>query len=105
MSKTVGMSLVRQATSRVGRLRRGRAQPGATRAHGAQPLAETGPGPRLQLRIAVPVLASRRLEVLEPGVRLLDLQQFLGVLGSGHHRNSSLVGWKETRTETGRTAG
>ena len=46
---------------------------GAARADGAQALVETCPGPRLDLAVARLRLAARRLEVLEPGVGLLDL--------------------------------
>ena len=44
----------------------------------AQPLAEARPLPRLDLAVARFRLTPRRLEVLEPGVGLLDQQQLLG---------------------------
>jgi hypothetical protein len=62
----------------------GRPQARATGADGAQALRESGPGPRLELLVARFVLASRRLEILEPGVGLLDLKQFLCELRLGH---------------------
>src|SRR5438093_4245195 len=56
-------------------LRRGRAQPRPPRPDRPQPLAQPGPRPRLDLAVADRRLASRRLEILEPGVRLFDHQQ------------------------------
>src|SRR5436190_37381 len=44
---------------------------------GAQALVEARPGPGLDLAVARQRLVPRRLEVLEPGVRLLDLEQLL----------------------------
>src|SRR5262249_56171655 len=50
----------------------------ALRADGAQPLAKACPRPRLDLFVARFGLSPRRLEVLEPGVGLLDQQELLG---------------------------
>src|SRR3954468_3968969 len=49
--------------------------PGLDRAH---PLHQPGPGPRLHFAVPRCRLPAGGLEVLEPGIRLLDQQQFLG---------------------------
>src|SRR4051794_13654758 len=56
----------------------------ALRPDRAQPLAEACPRPWLDLVVAGLGLRPRRLEVLEPGVGLLDHQQLLG-FSSGFH--------------------
>src|SRR5207244_7164996 len=65
-------------------LRGCRAKSPAPPVDGPQPLSETCPRPRLELGIARLVLPTRCFEVLEPGVRLLDLQQLLSELSLGH---------------------
>src|SRR5215467_14264894 len=46
-------------------------------AESAEALVEAGPGPRLDFAVTRHRLIPRRLQVLEPGVRLLDLEQLL----------------------------
>jgi len=57
---------------------------GALGSNSTQPLAEAGPGPGLDLAVAIRGLGPRRLEVLEPGVGFLDQQQLLGFWSGGH---------------------
>src|SRR5471032_2214824 len=54
------------------------------RPDGAQALAEPGPRPRLDFPVAGGRLPTRGLEVLEPGVSLLDEQELFGFKRSGH---------------------
>ena len=69
----------------------------------AQPLHEARPGPRLELAVAGRRLAAGRLEVLEPGVRLLDHQQLVYfALGHGRAEPPS-VDAAQCRTGVGRT--
>src|SRR5438445_9303917 len=56
-------------------LGRGRSEPRPPRLDRPQPLAQARPGPGLDLAVADRRLAPRRLQILEPGVRLLDHQQ------------------------------
>src|SRR5207253_2816223 len=62
-----------------GALLSGRCRPqlGATSPDCAEPLAETRPCPRLDFRVARRGLAAGRLQVLEPGVGLLDQQELV----------------------------
>src|SRR5438270_880605 len=73
--------------------------PGLDRPH---PLHQAGPGPRLELAVAGRRLAAGRLEILEPGVRLLDQQQFLGLALPRHHQVLLVVHGPDRRTGIGR---
>ena len=55
-------------------LRGGWAEPRPARPDGTQPLGEAGPGPGLDLLVPERGLRPGRLEILEPGVGLLDCQ-------------------------------
>src|SRR6476620_7236783 len=68
---------------------RSRAQLGAARTDRSESLVEARPGPWLDLAIAGLRLVAGRLEVLEPGVRLLDHEQLLG-LALVHHPGAPL---------------
>ena len=61
---------------------------GASGTDGPQALAEPCPCPWLELLVAAFVLPTGRLEVLEPGVRLLDLQQLFCKLRVRHAETS-----------------
>src|SRR4051812_18778315 len=85
---------------------RSRAQLGAARADRPEPLVETGPRPRLDLLVPGLRLVPRRLEVFEPGVRLLDHQQLFRFALVHHWGRAPLrVGDdRDARTYVGRTA-
>ena len=74
------------------RLGGGRAKARPAGANGAQALIEARPGPRLDLGVARLGLDARRFEVLEPGIRLFDLQQLLCELYLRHRHSLRLVG-------------
>src|SRR5260221_434593 len=69
--------LTRKKRGSGGRCRLQLRAPGA---EGAEALVESRPRPRLDLAVARDRLVPRRLEVFEPGVRLLDLEQLLRFL-------------------------
>jgi hypothetical protein len=50
----------------------------------AESLVQAGPGPRLDFAVPGYGLITSRLEVLEPCVRLLDLEQLLGLADRPH---------------------
>src|SRR5436305_13806901 len=74
-------------------LRGGGAELRPPRLDRAQALLQAGPSPGLDLEISHLGLSSDRLSVLEPGVRLLDEQELLGLgaLHPGHGRTSRVV--------------
>src|SRR4051794_19639560 len=75
----------RHARRRVPKLRRScRLQLLLLRPDRAQPLMEPGPRPRLDFLVADLELAPGCLEVLEPGVRLLDQQELVCVAVARH---------------------
>jgi hypothetical protein len=92
MSNSVAIGLAPKAISAPlagtdrfsGELRGGRPQSRATRADGSKPLPETGPRPRLELGITPFVLTPSRLQILEPCVRLFDVQQLVCELHLRH---------------------
>src|ERR671936_2155169 len=65
----------RGATSKLGS---SRPELRAPRLDRAESLTKSRPGPGLDLRVAKRGLTPRRLEVLEPGVRLFDQQELVG---------------------------
>src|SRR4029079_8531608 len=71
------------------RLRGCGAQLRAARTDRPEPLVEARPGPRLDLPVPGLGLVAGRLEVLEPGVRLLDHEQLLRLALVHHPRRSS----------------
>src|SRR3954454_601553 len=76
----------RRARRRVSTLgRRCRLQLLLLRPDRAQPLMEPRPRPRLDLPVADLELTARGLEVLEPGVRLLDEQELVRVAVARHN--------------------
>src|ERR1035437_2413026 len=90
-SKSQSQEALRQATMRRAPLRGRRPELRPTRPDGAQPLGEAGPGPGLDFAVADGRLPTRRLEGLEPGVRLLDQQEFLRLKRYGHGCTSHVV--------------
>jgi hypothetical protein len=68
-----------------------RAKASTTCAHGTKALGEACPRPWLDLGIPRPGLAARRLQVLEPGIRFLELQELFGQL-CVRHRPSHRLG-------------
>src|SRR4051812_25717927 len=66
-------------------------QLGAADADRPQPGREPRPGPRLDLEVPPGRLAANRLEVLEPGVRLLDQQKLVRLAISHGHPVTSPV--------------
>ena len=81
---------------------RRRAELRAAGAEGAEALVEAGPGPRLDFAIAGGGLVPRRLEVLEPGVRFLDLEQLLRFANRAGQGVVVIVHGRECRTRIGR---
>ena len=71
-------------------------------AEGAETLVEAGPGPRLDLSVTRHRLVPRRLQVLEPGVRLLDLEQLLRFANRPGEGVVVIVHGRECRTRIGR---
>src|SRR6266540_2982067 len=76
----------RQATIRRPSGRGRRAELRAAGFDRPEPLGEARPRPRLELPVADRRLSPSRLEILEPGVRLLDQQQFLGLARPSHRQ-------------------
>ncbi len=74
----------------------------AAGAEGAETLVQAGPCPRLDLAVALHGLVPRGLEVLEPGVGLLDLEQFLGFANRPGEGVVVIVHGPDSRTRTGR---
>src|SRR5512142_3287656 len=72
-------------------LRRRRPELRAPRLDRPQPLRQAGPRPGLDLAVARLGLRPRRLEVLEPGVRLLDQQELFGFVIPSHSATSGVV--------------
>ena len=71
----------------LGGLRSG-AQLGASGLDGSEALGQPGPGPGLDFLVAERRLPAGRLQVLEPGVCLLDQEQLMGFALSGHQTTS-----------------
>ena len=60
----------------------------SSRAHRAKALREPRPRPGLELGVPRLHLAASGLEILEPGVGFLELQELLGKLGVRHHTHA-----------------
>src|SRR5207253_8658333 len=65
-------------------------------------LVETGPGPGLDLAVARNRLVPGRLEVFEPGICLLDLEQLLRLAYRPGERVVVIVHGPDRRTQVGR---
>src|SRR5205807_10530425 len=89
------------SASRRGLRRRG-PQPRPPRLDRPEALRQAGPSPGLDLVVAGLRLALRRLEVLEPRIRLLDHQELFG-LAPHRHGFTSDREWPDRRTRLGRT--
>src|SRR6266516_1344098 len=74
----------------------------AAGAESSEALVEAGPGPRLDLAIPGNRLVPRRLEVLEPRVGLLDLEQLLGFADRPGDSVVVIVHGRDSRTQVGR---
>src|SRR5579859_2367752 len=81
---------------------RGGFELGAAGAESPKALVEPGPRPGLDLSIPRDGLVPRRLEVLEPGVRLLDLEQLLRFAHRPGEGVVVIVHGPDSRTRTGR---
>ena len=91
-TRAIGEATVRYSEARHARLRRrSRLQLLLLRPDRPQPLMEPGPRPWLELLVPDLELTPGGLEVLEPGVRLLDQQQLVGisVRHAAHHRTGT----------------
>src|SRR5262245_15352622 len=84
-------------------LRRGGSELRSTRADGAEPLVQTCPRPRLDLAVPRLRLVTRRFEVLEPGIGLLDHEQFLRLALVDHLGLPPVANGRDAREPVGRT--
>jgi hypothetical protein len=74
----------------------------ATGAESSETLIEAGPRPRLDLAVPGDRLVPGRLEVFEPGVRLLDLEQLLRFANRPGESVVVIVHGRDSRTRVGR---
>ena len=81
---------------------RSRAKPRTPRTHGSETLRQPRPCPRLELGVPCLRLTTRRLEVLEPRVGFLELQELLGQLGVRHQSCHAVrsASYDQVRTES-----
>src|SRR4029450_12685317 len=75
----------------------------STGTDGAKPLVQTGPRPWLDLAVGRLRLGARRLEVLEPGVGLLDHEQLLRLALVDHPALPPVADGRDAREPVGRT--